>query len=113
MGKRKAPDDSSNSNSIPVTSVRRKEIVPTPSSSQTPNTTEVGSSSQATSNTEGSEPTPASTTEDEVDCNKKKHGRVRSKVWLEFIRISDAQAECQHCKGLYADDNDKDGTSGL
>ncbi|KAI3888719.1 hypothetical protein MKX03_013887, partial [Papaver bracteatum] len=112
MGKRKAPDDSSNSNIIHV-SVRRKETIPTPSSSQTPNKTEVGSSSQATSNTEGTEPTPASTTEDEVDDNKKKHGRVRSKVWLEMTRISDAQAKCQHCKGLYAADNDKDETSGL
>ncbi|KAI3869990.1 hypothetical protein MKX03_010284, partial [Papaver bracteatum] len=112
MGKCKAPANSSNSNSIPV-SVRLKETVPTPSASQTPSTTEVGSSSQATSKTEGTEPTPSSTTEAEVDDNKKKHGKVRSKIWLEFTRISDAQAECQHCKGLYAADNDKDGTSGL
>ncbi|KAI3874542.1 hypothetical protein MKX03_004872, partial [Papaver bracteatum] len=30
-----------------------------------------------------------------------------------MTRISDAQAEFQHCKGLYAADNNKDGTSGL
>ncbi|XP_026408388.1 uncharacterized protein LOC113303563 isoform X2 [Papaver somniferum] len=104
MGKRKAPDDSNDADGI------------APVSMTTPNTSttigaEVGSSSQASSHTNEAETTPTSTTE--VSASKKKYGKVRSGVWLEMTRVSDTQAQCHHCKGLYAADNDVHGTSGL
>ncbi|RZC64720.1 hypothetical protein C5167_008419 [Papaver somniferum] len=71
---------------------------PTTNATATPTTSttqqaEVGSSSQAVSHTNESEtatPTSKGRAEAvEVGDSKKKHGRVRSTVWLEMTRIDD------------------------
>ncbi|RZC44079.1 hypothetical protein C5167_037026 [Papaver somniferum] len=57
---------------------------------------------------------PTSTTiEVEVGDNKNKHDKVISDVWLEMTRISETHAQCRHCKGKYAAQNDVNGTTGL
>ncbi|KAI3849026.1 hypothetical protein MKX03_011469, partial [Papaver bracteatum] len=86
---------------------------PTPTTSTTQQT-EVGSSFQATSHTNEETANPTSTAKAvEVDDNKKKHGKVRSSVWLEMTRINDTQVECHHYHKTYAAHNDVNGTSGL
>ncbi|RZC44802.1 hypothetical protein C5167_037755 [Papaver somniferum] len=95
---------------------------PTTNATATPTTsttqqTEVGSSSQAASHTNESEtatPTSKGRAEAvEVGDSKKKHGRVRSSVWLEMTRIDDEWAECRYCHNKYKAHNDNNGTSGL
>ncbi|XP_026398902.1 uncharacterized protein LOC113294741 [Papaver somniferum] len=95
---------------------------PTTNETATPTTsttqqTEVGSSSQAASHTNESEtatPTSKGRAEAvEVGDSKKKHGRVRSSVWLEMTRIDDEWAECRYCHNKYKAHNDNNGTSGL
>ncbi|KAI3893750.1 hypothetical protein MKX03_027694 [Papaver bracteatum] len=95
------------SNSTPATNA-------TPSISTTQET-EVGSSSQAASHTNECEATtPTSTAEAvEVGDSKKKHGKVRSTVWLEMTRIDDEWAECHHYHKKYKAHNDNNDTSGL
>ncbi|XP_026427607.1 uncharacterized protein LOC113323505 [Papaver somniferum] len=95
---------------------------PTTNATATPTTsttqqTEVGSSSQAASHTNESEtatPTSKGRAEAvEVGDSKKKHGRVRSSVWLEMTRIDDEWAECRYFHNKYKAHNDNNGTSGL
>ncbi|RZC48383.1 hypothetical protein C5167_041337 [Papaver somniferum] len=101
------------SNATPTTNVT---ATPTTSTTQQ---TEVGSSSQAASHTNESETETATPTSKgraeavEVGDSKKKHGRVRSSVWLEMTRIDDEWAKCSYCHNKYKAHNDNNDTSEL
>ncbi|KAI3886296.1 hypothetical protein MKX03_008016 [Papaver bracteatum] len=89
---------------------------PNPTTNETPTTTNESSSQAASHTNESENATPTSTAEAvEVSDtnNKKKHGKVRSTVWLEMTRIDDEWAECHHCHHKYKAHNDNNGTSGL
>ncbi|KAI3907589.1 hypothetical protein MKW98_016233 [Papaver atlanticum] len=88
----------------------------TPTTSTTQQT-EVGSSSQAASHTNEVETATPTSLAEAVEVgdgdSKKKHGKVRSEIWLEMTRINETQAECHHCHRTYAAHNDVNDTYGL
>ncbi|KAI3844119.1 hypothetical protein MKX03_010411 [Papaver bracteatum] len=83
------------SSSVSLSSCKMSGASP---ASQSPADASIEVTHAVTPEVDATQATHQATRDPAPECEQKKKGKVRSKVWNDFVRHSEEQAQCKYCK---------------